>query len=101
MASAGAVQETDADDTLLTINVRTISGQQDLSRQVLDRTTGGDSVIIEDLIGAYHEELDRQILFGLTDGIGVRRQPKSVVAELHPHLRAPVGDQGDPLDRLG
>ncbi len=40
-SEAGAVQETDADDTLLTINVRTISGQQDLSRQVLDRTTGG------------------------------------------------------------
>ena len=32
-----AVQETDADDTLLTVNVRTYAGQQDLSRQALER----------------------------------------------------------------
>jgi HK97 family phage major capsid protein len=56
------VQETDQDDTLLTINVRTIAGQQDVSRQALERGTGIDMVVIEDLIGAYHEELDRGIL---------------------------------------
>ncbi len=98
-SEAGAVQETDADDTLLTINVRTISGQQDLSRQVLDRTTGGDSVIIEDLIGAYHEELDRQIL--VADGtsgthLGVKNTTSNIAvtytdasptaAELHPKM---------------
>lgn len=61
-AELAAVQETDIDDTLLTVNVRTISGQQDLSRQSIDRATGAESVVLEDLIGAYHEELDRQIL---------------------------------------
>ena len=97
-SEAGAVQETDADDTLLTINVRTISGQQDLSRQVLDRTTGGDSVIIEDLIGAYHEELDRQILVAdgtsgthlgvknVSGNVAVTYTDESPTAELHPKM---------------
>lgn len=57
-----AVQETDMDDTLLTINVRTIAGQQDVSRQAIDRGTGIDSIVVQDLIGAYHTELDRGIL---------------------------------------
>lgn len=61
-AEAAAVQETDIDDTLLTINVRTIAGQQDLSRQAIDRSTGAERVVVEDLIAAYHEELDRQCL---------------------------------------
>ena len=67
-AEAAAVQETDIDDTLLTVNVRTVAGQQDVSRQTVDRSSGGDQVVIEDLIGAYHEELDRQIL--VADGTG-------------------------------
>jgi HK97 family phage major capsid protein len=57
-----AVQETDIDDTLLTVNVRTIAGQQDVSRQVIDRSVGADEVVIQDLVFAYHTELDRQIL---------------------------------------
>lgn len=98
-SEAGAVQETDIDDTLLTVNVRTIAGQQDVSRQVVDRTTGGDQVVIEDLIGAYHEELDRQIL--VADGtsgthLGIKNVSANVgvtytdadptAAELHPKL---------------
>lgn len=57
-----AVSETDADDTLLTINVRTIAGQQTLSRQAVDRGQGADTVIMEDLIAAYHAKLDSQII---------------------------------------
>jgi HK97 family phage major capsid protein len=57
-----AVQETDADDTLLTVNVRTIAGQQDVSRQAIDRGTGIDTIVLEDLVRAYNTELDRQIL---------------------------------------
>ena len=57
-----AVSETDMDDTLLTVNVRTIAGQQDVSRQVIDRSTGADSVTIADLIGEYHTTLDSGII---------------------------------------
>lgn len=59
-----AVSETDADDTLLTINVRTIAGQQDVSRQAIERGTGVDSFIIQDLIRSWHTTLDNQILNG-------------------------------------
>lgn len=56
------VQETDADDTLLTVDVRTIAGQQDISVQALQRSVGADAVIIADLQNAYHTALDSQII---------------------------------------
>lgn len=61
-AQLDAVSETDIDDTLLTVNVRTISGAQDVSRQALERGTGVDALIVSDLMAAYHTELDRSIL---------------------------------------
>ena len=59
-----AVSETDSDDTLLTVNVRTIAGQQDISRQAVERGTGIDSFIAQDLVRAWHTNLDNQILNG-------------------------------------
>ena len=59
-----AVSETDSDDTLLTINVRTIAGQQDISKQAIERGTGIDSFIVADLIRSWHTTLDAQILNG-------------------------------------
>jgi HK97 family phage major capsid protein len=58
------VSETDADDTLLTVDVRTIAGQQDLSRQVIERGTGVDGFVIADLIRSWHTTLDAQIIKG-------------------------------------
>ena len=59
-----AVSETDADDTLLTIPVRTIAGQQDLSRQAIERGTGIDTFVVADLIRGWHTTLDAQLLNG-------------------------------------
>jgi HK97 family phage major capsid protein len=59
-----AVSETDVDDTLLTINVRTIAGQQDLSRQAIERGTGIDTFVAQDLIRSWHTTLDAQLLNG-------------------------------------
>jgi HK97 family phage major capsid protein len=59
-----SVSETDVDDTLLTINVRTIAGQQDISRQAIERGTGIDTFVIADLIKSWHTTLDSQILNG-------------------------------------
>lgn len=59
-----AVSETDADDTLLTINVRTIAGQQDISKQAIERGTGIDTFVVADLIRSWHTTLDNQILNG-------------------------------------
>ncbi len=59
-----AVSETDVDDTLLTINVRTIAGQQDISRQAIERGTGIDAFVAADLIKSWHTTLDSQLLNG-------------------------------------
>ncbi len=55
---------TDSDDTLLTVNVRTIAGQQDISRQAIERGTGIDQFIMADLIRSWHTTLDNQCLNG-------------------------------------
>jgi len=59
------VQETDAATTDITIPVRTIAGQQDLSRQAFERTQPGlDEVLFADLAADYATKLDVQLLSG-------------------------------------
>jgi HK97 family phage major capsid protein len=57
-----AVQETNMDDTLLTVNVRTYAGMQDVSRQAIDRSVGVDDIIIEDLTRAYLTTVNSAII---------------------------------------
>jgi len=59
-----AVSNTDAAITDLTIPVITIAGQQDVSRQSLERGVGTDSLIYADLIAAYNVALDAQVISG-------------------------------------
>lgn len=60
-----AVQNTDEVWANLTVNVNTIAGQQDVSRQSLERGTPGiDELVYLDLAGAYHAEIGRQALNG-------------------------------------
>ena len=63
-----AVQETNMDDTLLTVNVNTIAGQQDVSRQALERGGGSgfslENVIFQDLLSSYYTTLDSQMWTG-------------------------------------
>jgi HK97 family phage major capsid protein len=60
-----ALQNTDEVWANLTVPVATIGGQQDVSRQSLERGTPGiDELVYLDLAGAYHAELDRQVLNG-------------------------------------
>ena len=77
-AENDAISNTNADDTLLTVNVRTIAGQQDISKQAIERGTGIDQFIIQDLVRGWHTTLDSQILNG--DGtsgtiLGIDQQP--------------------------
>jgi len=58
------VSNTDSDDTLLTIPVRTIAGQQDLSKQAIERGTGIDTFVVADLIRSWHTTVDYQVLNG-------------------------------------
>lgn len=59
-----AVQETNADDTLLTVDVRTYAGMQDVSRQAIERGTMVEDVIVEDLLSAYYTTVDAAAISG-------------------------------------
>jgi HK97 family phage major capsid protein len=59
------VSSTDIVEALLTIPVRTIAGQQDVSQQLLDHSSPGiDQVIFTDLRSAYDAKLDTYLLAG-------------------------------------
>ena len=98
-AENDAISNTNADDTLLTVNVRTIAGQQDISKQAIERGTGIDQFIIQDLIRGWHTTLDNQILngsgasgqiLGITDTSGVNtvgfNEASPTVELLYPKL---------------
>jgi HK97 family phage major capsid protein len=60
-----ALQNTDEVWANLTVPVATIGGQQDVSRQSLERGMPGiDAIVYADLARAYHAELDRQVIAG-------------------------------------
>ncbi|SDG95413.1 phage major capsid protein [Klenkia brasiliensis] len=60
-----ALQNTDEVWANLNVPIVTIGGQQDISRQSLERGAPGiDEIVYLDLAGAYHAELDRQVLNG-------------------------------------
>jgi HK97 family phage major capsid protein len=58
------VSSTDEAWSNLTVNVVTIAGQQDVSRQSLERGSGVDSLIYLDLVKRYAARLDLQIING-------------------------------------
>lgn len=60
-----ALINTDEDWNNLTVPVCTIGGQQDVSRQSLERGMAGiDQLVYSDLSRAYHAEVDRQVVAG-------------------------------------
>ena len=60
-----SVSNTDAHDSTLTINVHTIAGEQNVSRQLLERGTPGmDELIFQDLLSSYSAKIDNQVLNG-------------------------------------
>lgn len=65
-----AVQETNMDDTKLDLSVVTIAGQQNVSRQALERGTGIDALVMADLAAAYHTLLDANLVAELFSSAG-------------------------------
>jgi len=64
-----AVSATSLDDTLLTENVQTAAGQQTLSRQAIDRGTGIEETVMDDLFRRYATTLDSTLLNQATTGM--------------------------------
>jgi HK97 family phage major capsid protein len=63
-----ALVEQDYDETTLTVPVITIGGQQDVSRQSLERGNGTDQIIFADLVSNYAVKVDQEVIAG--DGAG-------------------------------
>ena len=57
------------DDTLLTENVQTAAGQETLSRQAIDRGTGIESIVMDDLFRRYASVLDLTLITQATTGL--------------------------------
>lgn len=69
-ASEGtAVSETDIDDTLLTLPIRTAAGQQTVSRQASDRGLGTEDITLGDLYKRWASNIDTKLLRVATDGL--------------------------------
>lgn len=68
-AEGDTASETDTDDTLETIPVRTSSGAATTSRQAVERGQGIDDTIIEDLIRAHDVNRDSRLLNMATYGL--------------------------------
>lgn len=64
-----AVQETNMDDTLLTVNIQTAAGQQTISRQAIDRGSGIEDVVMQDLFNRVATTLDNTLLNQATNGL--------------------------------
>ncbi|MFE1543614.1 phage major capsid protein [Streptomyces microflavus] len=58
----GSISETDMDDTVLSIPVRTAAGKQTASRQSIERGAGVEDVILDDLFRAYASRVDTTML---------------------------------------
>jgi HK97 family phage major capsid protein len=91
-AEFDAVSETDYDDTLLTIPVRTAAGSQRLSRQAIERGVGVEDTVMQDLEGALDVNLDSGLINKATVGLsaaatGIAYTDASPTAvELYPKL---------------
>jgi HK97 family phage major capsid protein len=84
-----SVQETNMDDTKLDISVNTYAGMQNVSRQALERGTGIDSLVMADLVSAYHTTLNTAVVAELLASAGqsvTYTDASPTVAELYPKL---------------
>lgn len=84
-----AVSETNMDDTKLDVSVVTLAGQQNVSRQALERGTNVDSLVMADLVSAYHTALDAAAVTSLTNTVTqviTYTDASPTVAELYPKI---------------
>lgn len=88
-SEGAAVQETNMDDTKLDLTVQTVAGQQNVSRQAIERGTNIDSLVMADLVSAYHTKVDDLLNVELLASAGqsvTYTDASPTVAELYPKL---------------
>jgi len=88
-SEGAAVQETNMDDTKLDLSVITVAGQQNVSRQALERGTNIDTLVMADLVSAYHTKIDDLVVAELFSSAGqavTYTDADPTVAELYPKI---------------
>ena len=102
------VSETSIDDTILTVNVLTNAGSQSVTRQAAERGDGVLDVILEDLLTAYHSNLDNELLNQATNGLATvgnavtwtdNTDPTAI--ELYPQIAKAAGNVETALKNRG
>lgn len=84
-----SVSETNMDDTKLDISVNTYAGQQSVTRQALERGTNIDSIVMADLVRAYHTSLNTAVVAEMLASAGqtvTYTDASPTVAEFYPKL---------------
>lgn len=66
-----AVQETNYDETTLAVTLQTIAGQQDVSRQALERGVGIDQILFQDLSSDYATKIDAAVYADIVGTSGI------------------------------
>lgn len=101
-----AVSETNIDDTLLTISVQTNAGQQTVSRQAIERSTGVEAIVLDDLFRRYATTLDSTLINQAANGLTnvatavTYTDATPTAAELYPKiLESLAGVEGSLLDQ--
>jgi hypothetical protein len=85
---------TSADDTLLTIPVQTAAGQQKVSRQAIDRGTGIEDVLMQDLFASLGTTLDNTLITQAATGLSAVAQGTTyddtspTAAKIYPKIMA-------------
>jgi len=93
-AENNAVSETNIDDTLLSINVQTAAGQQTLSRQAIERSSGVEAIVLDDLFRRYATVLDSTLINQAATGLtnvatnNAYTDGTPTAAELYPKILA-------------
>lgn len=86
------VNETDIDDTLLTVPVQENAGSQSLTRKAVMRGTGVEDVTLEDLFSAFNTTLDATLLNQAVTGLAAAAtaitytSASPTAAELYPKV---------------
>src|ERR1017187_574779 len=91
-----AVSTTSIGETDVTIAVQTAAGSQNVSRKAIDRGSGIDEVVLQDLMNRYNTVLDSTLLNGTTHGLstialgtlGAYADTQPTGAKLYPKLLA-------------
>ncbi|WP_291378869.1 hypothetical protein [Demequina sp.] len=68
-AEGDTVDETDIDDTLISIPIYTVAGSQTTSRQLIDRAPGALDVTMEDLVRSYYTDADNKAINRASTGL--------------------------------